>query len=181
MSNNPSDKLTLYDLSFEGLQIYDLLVENEGELTPELEQRLNAIMQSGPRVVEAAAMVTRSLEASADACANEAQRLAQRASRFHENAKQLKERMTMVVDLAFNGKIKTDKFTIYTQAAADNVIFDVAEGHDIEEILQANPALVRMKLELDKMALKERFKAGEAIPAAITFEVTPGKRSLRIK
>ena len=173
--------LTLYDLSLEGVQINELLYLNEGELTPELEARLDALIQTGPERVEAAAMVVRGLEASADACAAEAERLAKRAASFHANAAYLKERMTMVLDCAFNGKLKTDKFTVWTQQAADNVSFEVAEGHTIDEVEQANPALVRVKKELDKIALKDAFKADKPLPHSITFQTSPGKRSLRIK
>jgi hypothetical protein len=178
MSQNPS-KITLYDLSLEGVQITDILEANEGELTPELEDRLQALMHSGPKCVEAAAMVFRGLEASADACANEAQRLAQRATSFHNNAERLKGWIAIAIDCAFNGKIKTDRFTLWTQAAPDHTSFDLAEGHSLEE-LKGTP-FVREKLELDKIALKDAFKSDQPLPAIVTFEHTPGKRYARIK
>jgi len=173
--------LTLYDLSLEGVQIRDLLVENEGELTPELEARIDALMLAAPEKVEAAAMVVRSLEASAKACEAEVERLGMRARSFERNAQQLKDRIAVVLDCAFNGKIKTDRFTLWTQAAPDHVAFDVAEGHKIEEIERADPSLVRVKKELDKIELGRKFKAGEPLPVAIRFERTPGKRYARIK
>ena len=180
MSSDRSS-MTLYDLSLEGVQINELLYLNEGELTPELEARLDALIQAGPERVEAAAMVVRGLEASADACAAEAQRLAQRATSFHNNASYLKERMAIVLDCAFNGKLKTDKFTVWTQQAPDSVTFDIAEGHTIDEVEQENPALVRVKKELDKIALKEAFKADQPLPHSVTFQTAPGKRYVRIK
>ena len=179
--SNEHSKLTLYDLAFEGVQIYDLLAENEGELTPELETRLDALIAVAPSTVEAAAMVVRSMEASADACLAEAARLTARCNGFNQNAKRLKERMAMVLDCAFNGKIKTDKFTIYTQANGDHISFDLAEGCTIEQVEAAAPWLVRVKKELDKVEIYKRFKANEPLPPAITFETLLGKRSLRIK
>lgn len=180
MSAEPS-KLSLYELTLEGMLIRDALIENEGEITPEIEQRLDALMEAGPERVEAAAMVVRGLEASEAACAAEAERFAKRAQQFRDNAAKLKERMALVLDYAFNGKIRTDKFTLWTQQSADTVSFDVADGHSIDEIQQAEPSLVRVKKELDKIALKERFKNGQPLPPAVQFTTAPGKRYVRIK
>ena len=180
MSANPSN-LSLYDLSLEGLLIRDLLLDSEGELTPELEQRLDALMTVAPERVEAAAMVVRGLEASAAACEAEVERLAKRAQAFQNNAQQLKDRIAAVLDSAFGGKIKTNRFTVWTQQAADHIAFDVAEGFTIDDVQQDSPGLVRVKKELDKRELAERFKEGKALPPAITFERTPGKRYTRIK
>lgn len=180
MPNAPF-KPTLYDLSVEGLLIQELLTENEGELTPELEQRLDALMLAGPERVEAAAMVVRGLEANSDACAAEATRLANRANSFRKSADDLKTRIAIVLDCAFGGKIKTDKFTLWTQQAPDHVAFEMGEGHTIDEIEQADPSLVHVKKELNKIALKERFKSGAALPPAIAFTVNAGKRYARIK
>ena len=179
----PSTKteMTLYDLSMEGVQIRDLLEANEGEITPEIEERLDALMLAGPDRVEAAAMVVKGMEASADACASEAERLAKRASGFHAKAAYLKSRITMALDCAFNGKIKTDKFTCYTQAAPEHIAFDIAEGFTIEDVEKDAPGVVRVKKELDKRELADRFKLGQTLPPSITFERTPEKRSVRIR
>lgn len=174
-------KLSLYELSVEGAMIRDALLEAEGEITPEIEQRIDALMQAAPERVEAAAMVVRTLEASESACAAEADRFARRAKSLADNAARLKERMAWVVDAAFNGKVRTDKFTVWTQAAPDHVAFDVAEGHSIDEVESADSSLVRIKKELDKIALKEKFKSEQPLPTAVAFSVTPGKRYVRIK
>lgn len=176
-----SSKLTLYDISLEGLQIQDILEANEGELTPELEQRLDELMQAGPERVEAAAMVVRGLEASAIACEAEVGRLASRAKAFEANAQRLKERIAIALDCAFNGKIKTDRFTLWTQQAPDHIGFDVAEGFTVDDVEHDAPGVVRVKKELDKRELADRFKEGKAIPPSITFERTAGKRYARIK
>lgn len=174
-------RLSLYDVSLEGMLIASILEETEGELTPEIEARMDALMQAGTERVEAAAMVVRSLEANASACKIEAQRLLERAASFDRQTEQLKERMTIAIDTAFGGKIKTPRFTAWTQAPPDYVAFDISPNHSIEEVEAADPSLVRVKKELDRVALKERFKAGEALPPAIHFMTAPGKRYTRIK
>ena len=159
----PNTQLTLYDLSMEGVQIQDLLAENEGELTPELEARIDALMLAGPDKVEAAAMVVRNLESNAAACEVEVMRLAERAKSFHENSRRLKERIAITLDCAFGGKIKTPRFTVYTQSAPEHVAFDVAEGYTIEDVQSDDSTVVRVKKELDKIRLKELFMADQPL------------------
>ena len=178
MSDN---RLTLYELSLEAVQINDMLEAGEGELTPELEQRLDALMVKGPESIEAAAIVTQNLLASALVCEQEALRLKARADSFTANANRLKERLAIALDCAFNGKLKTNRFTCWVQSAADHVGFDVEAGYTIDDVEKADPSLVRVKRELDKVALKERFKAGDPLPIAVHFETAPGKRFCRIK
>ncbi len=173
--------LSLYELGVEGMEITRILQENEGELSPELEARINELMIAGPDRVEAGAMVVRSMEASAAACEAEVERLAKRAKAFQESANRLKGYIAMALDTVFGGKVKTNRFTLYTQQAPDHVAFEIREGHTIDQVEKFYPSLVRVKKELDKVALKERFNAGDPLPTAIEFTKTPGKRSIRIK
>lgn len=169
--------MNLYNLTVEGAEINRILTENEGELTPELEARLDAILGEGKDKVEAAAMVVRSLEASRDACAAEADRLAKRAYSFDKNIDSLKTRILYAVDAAFDGKVKTDKFTIWGQSSADTVGFEVAADADLSQM----PEVTRITYALDKIKLKGMVQANDPIPAAVTVTHLPGKRSLRIK
>lgn len=181
MSSNPSDKMTLYDISLEGLVIADILEANEGELTPELEERLNRLMQEGPDRIEAAAMVVRTIEANALACKAEAQRLAERAKGFENNVQRLKDRMTIALDCAFGGKVKTARFTIWTQKSADTTAFDLREEFTLEMLKEDNPELVRTKLELDKQACKRILEEAGELPESIFVDHSEGKRYARIK
>jgi len=169
--------MNLYDLTIEGAEINRILTENEGELTPELEARLDTILGEGKDKVEAAAMVVRSLEASYEACIAERDRLAERAKSYDAQVDKLKSRMLYAVDAAFGGKVKTDKFTIYGQNSADTVAFEVAPDADLSKI---DSSVIRTTYALDKIALKDRYKAGTVPPEVMATPMT-GKRSLRIK
>lgn len=179
----PSNRLTLYDIGLEGLVISDILTENEGELTPELEARIDELMRRAPDRVESAAMVVKQLDAYAQTCKQEATRLAERAASFTKNADRLKKLMVVAVDAAFNGKVKTARFSIWTQKAADSVSFDVGEGFTLEMVKQDHPDLVRTKEEisLNKIALEQIYKSGQPIPEAISATPKTGERYIRIK
>ncbi len=175
------DKLTLYDISLEGVQIADILTQNDGELTPELEARLDELMKAGPERIEAAAIVVQDLMGSALVCEQESMRLNARAKSFEANAQRLKERMAIALDCAFNGKVKTHRFTCWTQKSPDTVAFDLLEHVSLEALQEDHPELVRVKLELDKAKCKEILQSGGELPEAIYVERNEGHRYTRIK
>jgi Siphovirus Gp157 len=174
-------RATLYDLTLEGVQISDILADNEGELTPELEARLDALMLEGAQSMEAAAMVVKQLEGNATACEEEAKRLRDRAKAFSENADRLKKRMTVALDAAFNGKIKTPLFTIWAQSTAATTLVDLASGYTPEMLQAEYPHLVRVKIEVDRPKILSAWKAGEPLPETIFFQENAGTRYCRIK
>jgi hypothetical protein len=174
-------KMTLYDVAIEGMQLEDALIAAEGELTPELEERLDRLMQEGPDRVEAAAMVVRNLEAFEEQCKAEARRLSERAKAFENNIERVKDRILAAVDGAFSGKVKTAKFTIWSQKAADRVAYDLREEFSLEMLKEEYPELVRTKLELDKKACADLYDGGMELPESIFRDETIGKRFIRIK
>ena len=174
--------MTLYDIGIEGMLIASILTECEGELTPDVEQRIDELMRKAPSRVEAAAMVVRQMEADAQTCREEARRLAERAKGFEQNAEQLKKLMVVAVDAAFSGKVKTARFTIWTQKAADSVKFSLAEEFTIDMLHEDRPDLVRVTKELENAALQVHYKTDKvAIPDAINIEEKTGERYIRIK
>lgn len=171
----------LYDVGMEGMELDAILREADGELTPELEARMDAFLAGGKAKIEAAAKVHRSLEASAGACEIEAARLGGRAKSFQNNADSLKARMLWAVDAGFDGKVKTSLFTIWGQSSAATTSFDLAPDADLKQVAQTMPGIVRTTLALDKQVLKMKHDAGEAIPAEVVVTEKPGTRFLRIK
>ena len=177
-------KQSLYDLTKEGLEIFDMLEENLGEVTPELEERLDRLMLEGPERIEAAAMVVRTLESNAAACEEESKRLRDRAKAFDNQVERLKLRMTKCLDSAFNGKVKTPLFSIWTQKSADRVVADLMPGITAEMLHADHPELVRVSYELDRTKAVEMFKDEEKrkqLPDEVLFEDREGTRYVRIK
>lgn len=176
--------MTLYDLSVEGLEIFDMLSDNLGELTPELEERLDKLMLEGPQRIEAAAMVVRTLQQNAVACEEEADRLRERAKAFGKQVERLKARMTVCLDSVFSGKVKTPLFTIHTQKSADRTIADMMPGFAPEDLYKVRPDLVRVKMDLDRIKAVELYDNPDTrkdLPELICFEEKEGTRNVRIK
>jgi len=177
-------RLTLSDIEQNALAIQDLLFDAVGELTPEIEEALDDLLSHGAQTLDAAAWVVRKLTGEAETCQAEAARYKARAEALERNVEHLKGRMLAVVDTAFSGKLKTPQNTIWGQTSAAVTKIELAADADetsLERIWQSDSSLIRRKLELDKVEIKHRYEAGDALPATISVEVIPGKRSLRIR
>jgi Gp157 protein len=175
-------KLTLYDISLEGMVIADILTENEGELTPDLEERLDALMREAPDRIEAAEMIRRQLEYNAAACAAEAKRLTERKNSFETQAERLEKRMVLALDAAFRGKVKTPRFTLWTQQAKGKVSIDLAEGFTVEMVHKDNPEIVKTEQSLDTVAIRAMYERDKSsLPESISVDAKEGDRYLRVR
>jgi hypothetical protein len=171
--------MQLYQIPAEAYEIEMLLEQSEGEITPEIEEKLKAFVDGGKEKLEHAAAVVKSLQAQADACKEESARLSARKASLESNADRLKGLMLLAVDKGFNGKVKTSFFTIYGQTSKSTVSFSIAEGVDPwtipEEFARVKPP------ELDKEKLQQAYKSGQPIPEIIKAEERPGVRFLQIR
>jgi len=172
---------SLIDVGVEAIAIQNAIVENIGEITPELEAQVDALLAKGADALDAAAWVVRKLMADAEACKEESLRYENRAKSFKSQCDYLKGRMLFALDTAFNGKLKTERNTIWGQTSAPHTAFEVALWADIAKIAETNSVFVHKQYSLDKEALKQYHDAGEPIPAEIQVTELPGKRYLRLK
>jgi phage host-nuclease inhibitor protein Gam len=172
--------MKLYDIPMEMAVLEAELVDAEGELSPDLEQRLDAFLKGGKDKIEAAAMIVRTLEAQAKVCAEESHRLAERSTAHENNAKRLKGLMIGAVD-ALGGKVKTSLFTIWTQDSAATKAVEVQAGTDLADLIQYFPAFVRTKYEIDKEAVRIAHENGADLPSVISVQINPGIHYLRIR
>jgi hypothetical protein len=175
------DKLSLYQISAEGQFIEQCLVDAEGELSPDLEERLNALMVSGPKTIQAAGHVLSNLEAAQVACEMEAKRLHDRAKSIEAGIDKLRSRMTAALDLAFGGKLDVGTHKFSTQKAPDTYVVELAQEASLEQLKAERPDFVRTKLELDKTAIKDAFNKEQPLPDSVFVIKNPGKRFLRVK
>jgi hypothetical protein len=170
--------MRLYEIPTEFSILETALIENAGEITPELEKQLDEFLRAGKDKIEAGAMVMRGLEMEANACKEEAKRLSERAKALEANAERLKKLVLYALDGAFGGKVKTALFTIWTQTSAPVQNLDVMPGTELKDLPES---FVRVTYALAKDAVKEAIKRGETIPDEIIVSEVPGTRYLRVK
>lgn len=174
--------MKLYDIPIVANEIETQLAENYGELTPETEQSIADFLRESKDKIESAAMVVKSLEADAEICQQEAERLITRAQGLFKGADRLKGLILFAVDEGFGGKIKTAKFTIWGQTSAVTTSFDLRAAADIYTLASSAPQFIRTKdPELDKQALRDAYKADLQLPDCVTVIESPGTRYLRIR
>lgn len=159
--------LKLFEIPLEFVALQEALEASFGELTPEIEARMAELVQAAPEKVEAAAAVVRHLEAQADACKTEVDRMALRQAAFTRAADALRERMTPAVEAL--GKVKTSRFTIFPTVRS-SYTYTLAPDHELYELparfwRQKDP-------ELNKTELKKAVEAGEAMPEFLHVEKT---------
>lgn len=179
---------TLYDLTIAGLEMNALLESLDGELTPELEQQLDALLLAGADKLESAAKVVQrltaqaeSIKATAKVVEAEATRLYDRSESVLANAERLKKRMVYALDAVHGGKLKTPLFTIWAQTSATTIAIEPAEGFTPAMIAEDAPDFVVTEIKLDKAKLKAMYKQGDALPESIAVTENPGTRYCRIK
>lgn len=164
-------RMSLYDVTNEGVLIEAALIESEGELTPELEQRFDTLLQQGPKAIEAAAGIVRELQASETAAKAEKDRQQKRQAAFGNNADRLRARIRMALDAAFGGKLKTGRFNLWTQKGRDKttVEYDLL-GPTLEHLHHVRPDLVTARTVYE-------FNSDAAL--AIWDEERPGREAYR--
>ena len=174
--------MKLYELPLEASSLQAELEEAAGELTPDLEQRLDSFLALGADKIDAGACVLRTLEAQAEACAREAQRLKARQGSFQRSADRLRELLGRAVD-ALGGKVKTSRFTLWIQASPAQTRYLLAEWIDRLSFAGEYPGLVKCaQPELDQEAVAKLLQQPEAVcPEGVETVVIPGSRSLRLR
>jgi hypothetical protein len=179
--------MKVYEIPFEieaAFAIYEnLLTESQGEVTPEVEAaelNLKTILEQGSDKIEAAACVIRNLESEEIALKAEAARLMARGSSAGANAARLKAVIGMALP-ALGGKVKTPKFTVYTQKNPTSYDLTVAPDVDLAASAVQFPELFKVIVEPRKSTLTDAYKQGVPLPTGFVITEKPETYSTRIK
>lgn len=174
-------KTSLIEIGTAGIAISDALYESMGEITPEIETSIDALLAKGADSLDGAAWVIRKLASDAEVCKAEAKRYSERGKALEASAEALKARMLFAVDAAFSGKIKTAKNTIWGQNAAPSLTIELAPDADLARLDVTDSSLVKKTYALNTTEIRNRFQAGDPIPNAINVTENLPTRFLRIK
>ena len=172
---------TLYDLSNEAIQIEQALIDSDGELTEELEGRIDALLIQGSDKMDAAAYMLRRLKALGEECKAESDRLAARRASFLRAHDSLKHRMLGALIVAFAGKLKTAKNTFYIGRSASRTRYECFDDFDLHNLRDKCPELVAEKLSLDTSAIKRWSEEGSSLPSEITVTEVEGAEFLGMR
>ena len=147
---------SIYNITTEFLQLEDELIENGGELTPELEQSLIINKDELQHKSIQYGYVIKSLSDNVDAIDNEIKRL-QSIKKVNENAiDRLKDTLSSAMQLFGIPELKTPTLKINFRKSEQVIV------HDVNSLPQMFKT-IKVSEQPDKIKIKEAIKSGEDV------------------
>lgn len=153
--------LRLYEVADALVAIGEQLIENGGELTPEIEAELAVLDGAFEQKVERILLYGKNLEASAEAAAAEARRLNSLSSTRANAARRLRDYVKAQMETAGRPKVETDRIVARIQKNSRPSITCAVP------LDQLPASLVRVTTAFSADAAYEQFKTGVPLPAGI--------------
>ncbi|MBP3277484.1 MAG: siphovirus Gp157 family protein [Butyrivibrio sp.] len=148
---------TLYELQNEFLEL--LSMAEDPETDPQaFKDTLEGLEGEIEYKADGYAKVIRQLEASADAVDKEIKRLQGMKKLFENNVTSMKESLKNAMEVTGKRKFKTDLFSFNIKKNPASVVIDNEEA--------VPPEYLKVKTEVNKTAIKDAIKNGEAIEYA---------------
>lgn len=168
-------KRSLYEISAELSAIEDALLESAGEADAQLEAWFDAIGAERDEKVKGYCQLITNLEADADACEDEAERLTRMGTVAHNAAERLKRRLKMFFET--HGITKLDLVTFKPRIQANGGALPLIVPAEWEaEPASAPEAFQRRVIQLDKEAIREAIRNDEE-----THGAALGQRGARLR
>lgn len=156
--------LKLYEISDKMQAVADALVENGGEVTPDIAAQLAELEGEFEQKVERCVLYVRNLEMTADAAKQEADRLGLLASSRSAAADSLKQYVKAEMERVGKGRVETALVVARIQKnSTPSVTFT-------GEIGTLPLAYVRITKSLDARSVLEASKAGVPLPDGVKVE-----------
>lgn len=157
--------MTLYELEQEQLELNALLEENGGELTPEIEERLQIHDYDINKKMESYCKAIRCYETSIEGIKSEIERLKARKESSEKAIERMKESMLNALEIFGINKIEAGTFKIGTRKSQ-------AVEIDDENIVPDAYKIETVTTKVDKTAIKNAIKEGKEVEGAHIKENT---------
>jgi hypothetical protein len=167
-----SAPLRLYEYADDLLAVRAMLLDSEdGELTPEMEAKLDAAVGNFDVKVEQVAFVIRELTAEAKAIDEEAARIAKRAKVRTNAVARLKSYLQGQLERADVRKVERPLVTVRLQANPPSVRHVLTSEQLAGQEYAPFVRVVPERYELDAKNVVTAWKAGEPLPEGVTVEM----------
>ena len=153
------NKKNLFNIDAEMFQLHQLIDENDGELTPELEAQLEITTIGRQEKVTGCLYIAREFRNKALFVKNEAKRLLEIAKQYDNTADKLEQNvLNSIINI---GPVKTDFMSVTVRRTkAVNIVDDKEVPEEF----------CRVKYEPNKTAIKEALDNGMEVPGAEIVE-----------
>lgn len=166
-------KESLFSLGEHFYALESLIIEKEGEVDETIDQWLKEYQAKESEKIDAYCyLIVKYAE-----IANEAKRLADRATQYNKTVSNLKERLKIYLQSRGQEKLETSRFTLKVTANGGSLPIALVPGLDVDDLPSD---FVRITREPDFMKLREALLSGNsgAYPYAMLL---PRGTHLRIK
>jgi phage host-nuclease inhibitor protein Gam len=165
--------LKLYEISAEYDRVAEAIIENGGELTPELEAELEKIEGAFEEKAERVALYIRNLLATADTYTREALRIAQKSKSLQNTADSLKAYLKRNMEKLELTKVEGKLATVAIQKNSQPSVAGVTDAMLLQmQHHQVFQDFVKITRSADKGAIARFAAAGGELPEGV--EVTRG-------
>jgi len=148
---------SLYDLTDELKALISHLIENGGEITDEMEERFDALLDMEEEKTEGYIQVIRDLEASAEAVKAEEDRLKKRRRALQNSADRLKDRLAWAMEQRDQEVRETDLGKVRLQQASRRSL-------NVQVDAEALPdRFTRVSVKPDKREIRAALEEGNAV------------------
>jgi len=160
---------SLYDITDELKALTTALIENGGEITEEMEERFDALLDMEEEKTEGYIQVIRDLEATAEAVKNEEDRLKKRRRSLERSADKLKDRLAYAMGVRDQEVRETELGKVRLQEAS-------RRSMNVQVDAEALPdRFKRIKVKPDKRELRSALKEGDAVAEKVAELEEPSK------
>ena len=160
----------IYKIETEYRELVSVLVENGGELTPEIEQALQINQKDLYRKSESYAYAIKELDGEIDIIKSEIERLQALISKREKSICRMKETVLKAMELYEIDKIETPMIKI---SVRESEAVEIINENQIELIYKVE----KVTTTISKSAIKEAIKSGISVDGAIIKK----NKSLQIK
>lgn len=160
----------IYKIETEYRDIISVLVENGGELTPEIEQALQINQKDLYRKSESYAYAIKELDGEIDIIKSEIERLQALITKRDKSISRMKETVLKAMELYEINKIETPMIKI---SVRESEVIEIINENQIEPIFKVE----KVTINISKSAIKEAIKSGISVDGAIIKK----NKSLQIK
>lgn len=162
--------MKIYEIAQEELDLLNEIEELDGELTPELEERLKINEANMAKKMEDYCKAIRYYEMTVANAKSEKERLDKLIKRSERSQQWLKDAILNVMNATGKPKVSAGTFTVGTRKSTAVNIID-------ESTIPARYVNEVVTVKIDKTAIKDAIKNGEEVPGAQLVE----RKSLTIK
>jgi len=171
--NKSVTKESLFSIGEHFYALESLLIENEGEITDEIDQWLAEYQAKEEEKVDAYCFLIQKFEEIAE----ESKRLAERSSSYNTKVKNLKDRLKLYLEIRGKEKVETGRFTVTVCGNGGLLPIRLHEDVTADRLPES---FVKVFKEPDLTALRDAILNGDEI--AMQFaQILPRGTHLRIK